>query len=523
MGGDPAKRFRGFLALAGREWKTAWNDRSGYALRAIYAGLLLAGGVIVWGVAPLVYPLRMEEFAAFTRVALAWFFRVQFVLATLLATVTYARAVAREKEQGTMDFLILSPLSRTEILAAKVLGEFFGMLAVLAAGIPVLLFVLPLGGVSLGEVLAAQGILAGHLLAVGGLAAALAAWFARAPAVMIAAWGLLAAFLAGPALSRLLWPGLGWAWSWVETLSPLRVLEQELGDVRTNAGAAWAVLGGGALAGFLFCALGALFLEDRHARRQAGSRDAGFWRRLGRRMARAASSPRMGFLFRPFVPARHPLTRRACAVEGDLAFRIGWIGFVALYAVAIAVQMRIDWDDPRDHLALAGWGAAAALVLAVVQGAVSLGGDRRRGAFEALLAANVEPEDVVRARAAGLAMRASYLVAVPFLHALVVWFLRYDRAGPWELAWRAGLSLPSVVAGIGLAALVTVEISLTLRRPEVAAAMGVVVAVPAAALLAAFLAAHPVTFAAGLPAAAALLFAVYASSVRRFRKAALKT
>ena len=124
-----------FLTLAQREWKTAWNDGAGYFLRGLYAGLLLVGGATAWIVACVVERLEPEDYAEYSRLLFAWFFRAQFALATFLATVSFARAFTREKERKSLDLLLVSPASSFAILLAKALGDFAGMSGVLLAGL----------------------------------------------------------------------------------------------------------------------------------------------------------------------------------------------------------------------------------------------------------------------------------------------------------------------------------------------------------------------------------------------------
>ena len=62
-----------------------------------------------------------------------------------------------------MDLLILSPLSRTEILLGKLAGEFLGLTALVAAGIPVFFLLIPLGGLTPLQIGAADFEQAGDL------------------------------------------------------------------------------------------------------------------------------------------------------------------------------------------------------------------------------------------------------------------------------------------------------------------------------------------------------------------------
>jgi ABC-type Na+ efflux pump permease subunit len=506
------------LALTGREWRVAWGDRGGYFLRALYAGALLAGGALMGGVLGVLGPVRLEEFAEFSRLVFGVFFRSQAALALFLATIAFARAVSREKEQGTMDFLLLSPLPRAQILLGKVLGEIFGMAAVLAAGLPVLFFVLPVGGMTLGEILAAQAILLGALFALGGLCAALGAWFARSAQVMMTAWGILLLVVAPPVV-RFLWPRWTWTAHLPGVLSPFEVLDRELASVGADLALALGTLAAGAGISVGLCVLGGWVLERRHARAGERSGRRGFWKSLGGKMVRAASGRRTGFLFRPFFGARDPLVRRECGLERDGVFRAGWLFFVALYGVGVWAVFAYD-TDWENQVALAGVGGLAALLLATLLASVSVSADRRRGVFETLLAANVEPEDILKARLAGLLVRGAYLLLPAVIHGAISVCLAGDLS-PGVLAWRIPIGVAAVGFGLATATLGAVHTALLTRRPEVAAVAAVLTSGPAAAAVACFLGAAPVLFAVGVPAVSGMLLGAFAQMTRVFRRAAL--
>jgi len=189
-------RIRAFAALVLREWRTSWADRRADLLRFGYAALLMLGVLAVWAALPLLYSETSETFPERTRAIFAGFCRVQFVMLTLLASITFARAVCREQEQGSMDLLILCPLTRTEILVGKLAGEFLGLTSLIASGVPLLLLLLPLGGLSALDILTLQVLMLGHVLMLGGFCVAFAALNGRTYAVMAAAW-VLVVFLSG--------------------------------------------------------------------------------------------------------------------------------------------------------------------------------------------------------------------------------------------------------------------------------------------------------------------------------------
>jgi ABC-type Na+ efflux pump permease subunit len=496
-------------ALVSREWRTSWADRSAYILRGVYAAALLAGAVAAWLLLPLFRPGDPENFPELIRSFVGLFCRAQFVLATMLAAMTFARAVCREQERGTMDLLILSPLSRVEILLGKVAGEFLGLAALVASGIPSLFLLIPLGGVSAAQILALQGTVLAQVLLVGGVCVALAAAMGRTLPVMLCAWVFMAGLAAGPAVGRWWAPSSGGIWLRWEAMSAYAVLEHQLSSVWSEPAPALHALGLSAVAALVLCGLGSLVLERRLLR---GAR-AGLWSHLAVRVRRFGGTLGGQRLFRHLVGIDHPLMRRECAVYRDLPFRIGWIVLVTAYGVAARSILAGSKDYVEDQISLASVGLAAGSVIAVLTGALSVGYDRRRGTLQTLLAAGVAPEDLVRARLAGMVLRASYLLLIPALH-LTVLLLVSDILTGLQLAWRIPAGLSALILGTILMMGITLKSALSHRRPEVSAVISVFFALPVGVFAMGLVGGSLPTFAIGFPLMIGALLSYYARLVR---------
>ncbi len=514
-------RSTAILALVRREWKTAWNGPLGYSQRAFYAGILLAGAVLAWG-GLLVSGVKPRDLAEASRGVYRVFFIAQLLLATFLGAGGFARALAREKERRTLDLLLLCPLSGFGILLGKSLGQLLEMLVVLAAGLPILIFLLPLGGMTLGEILSIHLILAGHLAAVGGLTAILASMRAQPYRVMTASWAVIYAFMLVPLAGRTVYPRLATLWHWLDAPNPLALLAGELSSVWTDFGTSLAVLGGGAGALVAGCFLGGLVLERRHAAEQERRGEAGLLKKAIQRVRASARAGWSAKLLLPIFPVRHPLSRRECALENDLRFRLGWVLFTGAFGGAVflilASGVRLRIDEELHNLFI---GATIGIVLVglIVMAAASVTGDKRTGRFEAMLAANVEPEDLVRSRLAGLLLRAFYLLLAPVLYGVVAVLLLEPT---WEAVWRLALGVTGLGVLTATMLLLTIGIAVRCRGPAWAAALALVFALPPALFLGGWIAATPVTYAIGIPLAAAFLLGAYAGVVRRFRASALR-
>jgi ABC-type transport system involved in multi-copper enzyme maturation permease subunit len=497
-------------ALVSREWRTSWADRGAYILRGAYAGALLVGAIAAWVFLPLFRSGDPENFPELIRSFFGLFCRGQFVLATLLAAMTFARAVCREQERGTMDLLILSPLSRMEILLGKVAGEFLGLTAFVASGIPVLFLLIPLGGLSAAQILSLQGTVLAQVLLVGGVCVALAAAMGRTLPVMLCAWTFLAAQAAAPSVGRWWSPGPARVLNFWEALSIYEVLERQLSSVWSEPAPALKALGLSAVVAIVLCALGSLLLERRLLR---GAR-AGMLSLLAARVRRFAGTLSGQRLFRHLVGIDHPLMRRECAVYRDLPFRFGWIVLMGAYGLAVRIVLERTKDREEDQIMLAAVGLAAGSLIAILTGALSVGYDRRRGTLQMLLAAGVAPEDLVRARLAGLVLRAAYLLLIPALH-LTALLLGSDLFTMPQLAWRIPAGVFALVLGTILMMGMTLKSAISHRRPEVSAVISVFFALPVGVLVMSLVAGTLPTFAIGFPLMIGALLSYYARLVRK--------
>jgi ABC-type transport system involved in multi-copper enzyme maturation permease subunit len=140
-------------------------------LRGLLVVVLLVGLLFVY-VSHLPYGVPMEsvfsESATMSRNAMAkfgesfmvMFLTVQLVAVTLLAPIYTAGGIIEEKDRKTLEFLQSSPLSSHEIILGKFFARLAFVLAIILAGLPVLMFTTFFGGVD------PERLLAGFVIAI---------------------------------------------------------------------------------------------------------------------------------------------------------------------------------------------------------------------------------------------------------------------------------------------------------------------------------------------------------------------
>ena len=83
------------------------------------------------------------------------FFMGQYILASLMAPSFAAGTITGEKERKTYEMLLASPLRPAAIVLGKMVASLTHLAVLIFASLPIIMLCLPLGGVSLYEVLAA--------------------------------------------------------------------------------------------------------------------------------------------------------------------------------------------------------------------------------------------------------------------------------------------------------------------------------------------------------------------------------
>ena len=119
------------------------------------------------------------------------FFLGQYVLASLMAPSFAAGTVTGEKERKTYEMLLASPLRPGAIVLGKLLASLAPLAILIFSSLPIVMLCLPLGGVSLYEVLAAYLALMLSVAAFGMISVACSSYFQRTAAALIVSYLLI--------------------------------------------------------------------------------------------------------------------------------------------------------------------------------------------------------------------------------------------------------------------------------------------------------------------------------------------
>jgi ABC-type transport system involved in multi-copper enzyme maturation permease subunit len=123
-----------------------------------------------------------------TRRLVDLFFVGQYVLASMMAPSFAAGSITGEKERKTYEMLLASPLRPSAIVLGKLVASLTHLGVLIFASLPIVMLCLPLGGVSVYEVLAAYLGLILSVISFGMISVACSAYFQRTSASLVVSY-----------------------------------------------------------------------------------------------------------------------------------------------------------------------------------------------------------------------------------------------------------------------------------------------------------------------------------------------
>ncbi len=119
------------------------------------------------------------------------FFLGQYILASLMAPSFAAGAISGEKERMTYEMLLASPIRPESIVMGKLVAALTHLAILIFASLPIVMLCLPLGGVSLYEVLAAYLALIASVITFGMISVACGSFFSRTSSSLVVSYLLI--------------------------------------------------------------------------------------------------------------------------------------------------------------------------------------------------------------------------------------------------------------------------------------------------------------------------------------------
>jgi ABC-type transport system involved in multi-copper enzyme maturation permease subunit len=159
-----------------------------FVLLFFYVGLL---GMVVYIAWPQQRELDLTTNPEAAKRLVNLFFLGQYLLASLMAPSFAAGAITGEKERRSYEMLLASPLQPSAVVIGKLLASMSHLALLIVASLPIIVLCLPLGGVSVYEVLAAYLALILSVVTFGMISLACSSYFSRTVSALLVSYLLI--------------------------------------------------------------------------------------------------------------------------------------------------------------------------------------------------------------------------------------------------------------------------------------------------------------------------------------------
>ena len=157
--------------------------------------LMLVYQVALAAVVLIAYPrdvkIDLSRESASAQRLVDFFFVGQFAIASLMAPSFTAGAITGEKERKTYEMLLASPLRPWAIVSGKLTAALAHLVVLVAGSLPIIMLCLPLGGVSIYELLAAYIGLLSAIFLFGSISIYCSSYFKRTSASLVVSYVLI--------------------------------------------------------------------------------------------------------------------------------------------------------------------------------------------------------------------------------------------------------------------------------------------------------------------------------------------
>lgn len=173
----------------------------GFILLFLYQAVLAAVVYVAW---PQDSRLDLSERQADASKLVDMFFLGQYLLVSMMAPSFAAGTVTGEKERKTYEMLLASPLRPGAIVFGKMVASLTHLAVLMFSSLPIVMLCIPLGGVSLYEVLAAYLGMIVSVVLFGAISVACSSYFNRTSASLVVSYLMI--------LPLALFAVLAWNW-----------------------------------------------------------------------------------------------------------------------------------------------------------------------------------------------------------------------------------------------------------------------------------------------------------------------
>ncbi|KAA1257654.1 ABC-2 family transporter protein [Rubripirellula obstinata] len=181
-----------------RELLVNLRTRRAFLLLAVYQVLLAAVVLLAW---PTDERLDLTVSPPSAKKLVNLFFLGQYVIASLMAPSFAAGTITGEKERRTFEMLLASPLRPAAIVIGKMVASLTHLGMLILASLPIIVLCLPLGGVSVYEVLAAYLGLIVSVILFGAIGVFCSSYFSRTSSSLVVSYLIILPMVMGSVMT----------------------------------------------------------------------------------------------------------------------------------------------------------------------------------------------------------------------------------------------------------------------------------------------------------------------------------
>ena len=206
-------------------------------MRSLYVGALFGLVLTAWLILLGSQHVRsLGDLARFGSAVFALLAPLQLVMAMAFAALLTTAAVAQEKDRKTLELLLLTRMTNSELVLGKLLASSLNVFVLVVAAVPLLMLLTLLGGISYGQVARVVGVTLAAAAVAASLGSTIALWREKTfqsialTALLLVMW-LLAVEVIGTGVLGDRWLGIS-AEHWAIALSPLRAIMAAIQPLR---------------------------------------------------------------------------------------------------------------------------------------------------------------------------------------------------------------------------------------------------------------------------------------------------
>lgn len=409
-------------------------------MRSLYVGALFGLVLTAWLILLGSQQVRnLGDLARFGSAVFALLAPLQMTMAVAFAALLTTAAVAQEKDRKTLELLLLTRMTNSELVLGKLLASSLNVFVLVVAAVPLLMLLTLLGGISYGQVARVVGVTLAAAAVAGSLGSTIALWREKTfqsialTALLLVMWLIAGEIIASDEIGGR-WLGVS-AGQWGTALSPLRAILAAIQPLREVAPQfAWC---GGAVNLFMILAFVAALLLNLWAiaRVRIWNPSQELQPRLNDEHERLAVEG-VATLAKPKTSKEvwdNPiLWREICTWAYGKKIVIVRIAYLVIFAIcAASLVSQLDATDYRAHAMLPD--LAKPLLPLMVLGVIlvnalavtSLTNERDLRALDLLLVTDLSPKEIIYGKLGGVFFNSKEMILLPIALSALLWWTNH--------------------------------------------------------------------------------------------------